>query len=232
MYILSLISPYSNLAMITLQAYRAAIGLFVQKVRSSKTMCQRNNEATYSLKHYSFVYVLTFLCVFITFNMSFFKLTLLIKDGDIESNPGPPTYTILKSVLGSINQANIIFGETAGRQCVCNALYAIAGSTIRQITSWTTEDLDNILHKGDALYKSLGATGYLSLDEIPDLINISGTKLTVKKLGLHYGILSNFNSNSIVNIHKSEANKGNGFLIVFNGVTVSLLWNKAYLFLF
>ena len=36
----------------------------------------------------------------------------------------------------------------------------------------------------------------------------------------------------MTNIHKSEVNKGNGFLFIFNSVTISVIWNKAYFFLF
>ena len=42
--------------------------------------------------------------------------------GDVELKPGP--YEILRTVQGSFNQGNIaLFGETAGRQCACNALF-------------------------------------------------------------------------------------------------------------
>ena len=44
--------------------------------------------------------------------------------GDVELNPGP--YELLKSVQVSFNQGNVaLFGETAGRQCACNALFSI-----------------------------------------------------------------------------------------------------------
>ena len=42
--------------------------------------------------------------------------------GDVELKPGP--YEILRTVQGSSNQGNIaLSGETAGRQCACNALF-------------------------------------------------------------------------------------------------------------
>ena len=41
---------------------------------------------------------------------------------DVESNPGP--YEIIRSIRGTFNQGNIaLFGETAGKQCACNALF-------------------------------------------------------------------------------------------------------------
>ena len=67
-----------------------------------------------------------FLGVVFVMNMFFLKMSLLLQHGDIESNPGP-TYTIVKSVTGTCHQGDIaIFGETAGRQCLCNSVYAIA----------------------------------------------------------------------------------------------------------
>ena len=54
------------------------------------------------------------------------KITSSLKfSGDAELNPGP--YEIIRSVQGSINQGNVtLFGETAGRQCACNALISIS----------------------------------------------------------------------------------------------------------
>ena len=42
-----------------------------------------------------------------------FKLLKLITDdGDVESNPGPTTYQILKSIQGTFHQGNVImFGK-------------------------------------------------------------------------------------------------------------------------
>ena len=104
--------------MITLQAYRAVIGLFTQKLRCLRSakmtkMCRQDTNSCFSLAS-NILHIQTVLCVVIILNMSFLKLSLLMNDGDIESNPGPPSYTILKSVTGTINQANVIFGETAG----------------------------------------------------------------------------------------------------------------------
>ena len=42
--------------------------------------------------------------------------------GNAELNPGP--YEVVRTVQGSLNQGNVaLFGETAGRQCACNALF-------------------------------------------------------------------------------------------------------------
>ena len=53
----------------------------------------------------------------------FVKITSNLKlSGDIELNPGP--HKIIKSVQGSFNKSDVaLYGETAGRQCACNALF-------------------------------------------------------------------------------------------------------------
>ena len=63
-------------------------------------------------------------------------ITRILKlSGDVELNPGP--YAIIRSIQGSFNQGNVaLFGETAGRQCVCNALFSICWSVVRDICNW------------------------------------------------------------------------------------------------
>ena len=72
-------------------------------------------------------------------NMAFLKLSLLLSGGDIEINPGPgPTpfvNKIQKVVLGNFHQGNLKFGNTAGVQCACNALFAICFSVVKKIQS-------------------------------------------------------------------------------------------------
>ena len=66
--------------------------------------------------------------LYFNLNMSLLKITKLLADGDIESNPGP-AYSLLKIVSGSFHQGHPKFGHTAGVQCVCTALFA----TVRQL---------------------------------------------------------------------------------------------------
>ena len=48
--------------------------------------------------------------------------TSLKLSGNVELNPGP--YEVVRTVQGSFNQGNVaLFGETASRQCACNALF-------------------------------------------------------------------------------------------------------------
>ena len=66
-------------------------------------------------------------------------------------NPNP----IQKSVLGSFHQGHAKFGDTAGTQCACNALFAICFSVVKRTTLWKSWDLDYILEQGDELFKKV-----------------------------------------------------------------------------
>ena len=60
----------------------------------------------------------------------------------------------LESGLGSFNPGNVIFGETAGIQCACIALYAVSYSTLKEVNRWDQFDLHIILINGNTLYKT------------------------------------------------------------------------------
>ena len=91
--------------------------------------------------------------------------------GDTELNPGP--YEIVRTIQGSLNQGNVaLFGETAGRQWACNALFSICWSVVPKISFWKAIDLDFILVQGDKLYKSLNFQGYLNVDQLSRQVKI------------------------------------------------------------
>ena len=74
--------------------------------------------------------------------------------GDVELNPGP--YEIIKSVQENFNQSNVaLLGTTAGKQYSCNTLFSICWSVVRDVSNWTSVDLNYILVQVEKLYKSL-----------------------------------------------------------------------------
>ena len=164
-------------------------------------------------------------------NVSFLKLMSLLTDGDVESNPGP-TYTILKVVQGSFNQANQKFGETAGRQCACITLFSIAWSAIRRVALWNTTDLDFILSEGDQLYKGSSVSTFISADELPQTIDIENNVVYVEKLRFQQGTTTRHPEKFFSSSYDSNTNNGNGFLLFIDGFTLSVIWNKANFFLF
>ena len=54
---------------------------------------------------------------------------------------------------------------------MCNALYALCWSQIKQIFHWVRRDLGHILVEGDNLYESLH-TSDVSVDQLPAFENI------------------------------------------------------------
>ena len=162
--------------MISIEAYRVTICSFLaeqksqlyiqiyQDVTTGKTtlimnvlmLTASNRCHNFISSCYSCFSLLFLLCTPINVNMSFLKLLRILNDGNVESNPGP-TYKILKITQGSFHQADIKFGETAGRQCACNTLFSIAWSAIRRAGLWNTTDIDFILTESDKIYKQLKA---------------------------------------------------------------------------
>ena len=219
--------------MISLEAYRACIGTYQQKnIISHKTFCHYrdlNNNRLLFETIYSHLPI--YLGILILINVSFLKMSLLIQHGDIETNP-EPVYTLMKSVTASYHQGDIsMFGETAGRQCLCNSIYAIVWSMLKTIGTWNEQDLNHILNEGDKLYKAKNTCNFLSTDDLPKSIKLNEAEFNVVKLSNYHGRLSCFET-FISNVHKNEENTGNGLVLIFNGFSVSVIWNEAYYFLF
>ena len=59
----------------------------------------------------------------------------------------------VKITQGSFHQGNEKFGQTAGKQCTCNALFSIAFSNIKNQGNWDYIDVNYVLEHGDKLYK-------------------------------------------------------------------------------
>ncbi|XP_036451520.1 uncharacterized protein LOC118825090 [Colossoma macropomum] len=79
-----------------------------------------------------------------------------------------------QTVRGSFHQRHPRFGVNSNKQCVANSVTAIMISRVKNMLSWTTRDLDNILLKGDDLYSSIrdagrihDASGYLFVTDLP-----------------------------------------------------------------
>ena len=135
--------------MISIEAFRARIGCFFAKRQKDVCNCKESLPQKSKFHRYDskkeFTYpIFLQLCIMFLFlvtlgmniNMAFLKLSLLLLVGDIEINPGPgPTpfvNKIQKVVLGNFHQGNLKFGNTAGVQCACNALFAICFSVVKK----------------------------------------------------------------------------------------------------
>ena len=220
--------------MITLEAYRARIGCFHSKGQKAKHQRCSSVQSFKSGNYFSypgecvqtfimFVFILT---LKFNINMATQKLSMLLLDGDIESNPGP--VKIQKAVLGTFHQGHSKFGSTSGIQCCCNALYAICFSLVKKVSIWKSWDLDYILENGDAVFKSLGMLRALSTNELPHHIMIEDNSIEIKMLTECFGHLG---QRDLFENHKINCDS-NGLIFTTGGFSFSLIWSKNSIFLF
>ena len=108
----------------------------------------------------------------------------------IESNPGPRNYAIKKAVQASHHQGNFKCGESASMQCTSNAYISFAFSVIKNINLWKSLDLDYILEQGNRIFKLVGVSQPLAMDELPLEIIIEGHSVSVKMLAHEYNLFA------------------------------------------
>ena len=125
-----------------------------------------------------------------------------IMDTDIPvaTQPSPLLWNANRIMFGSFHQNDERFiDQSRGVQCTCNALCMLTQDKIQN-----SSDLDQILYEGDALYNrtitSLKAEGkfvhpLLSLEEIPNTVEIKTGQYFVKKQHIRYGYLVNTSDN-------------------------------------
>ena len=125
-----------------------------------------------------------------------------IMDTDIPvaTQPSLLLWNANRIMFGSFHQNDERFiDQSRGVQCTCNALCMLIQDKIQN-----SSDLDQILYEGDALYNrtitSLKAEGkfvhsLLSLEEIPDTVEIKTGQYFVEKQHIRYGYLVNTSDN-------------------------------------
>ena len=125
-----------------------------------------------------------------------------IMDTDIPvaTQPSPLLWNAKRIMFGSFHQNDERFiDQSRGVQCTCNALCMLIQDKIQN-----SSDLDQILYEGDALYNrtitSLKAEGkfvhsLLSLEEIPNTVEIKTGQYFVEKQHIKYGYLVNTSDN-------------------------------------
>ncbi|XP_067273147.1 uncharacterized protein [Pseudorasbora parva] len=97
-----------------------------------------------------------------------------------------------KSVLkGSFHQGDARFGDLRNRQCGAISLTAVLTSKMKNVLSWTTQDLDGVLVAGTNLYESLRNQGnindqevmgrhYIAVHELPRRHVLGNTKFSIE----------------------------------------------------
>ena len=215
---------------LTVEAYRARIGCLHSKgqirkgQRGSKVPSFKSGSLPYPEFVQTFLMFVFILTLRLNINMAVLKLSMLLLDGDIESNPGPVTYKIQKAVLGTFHQGHAKFGSTSGIQCSCNAVYAICFSLMKKVSIWKSWDLDYILEKGDAVFKSIDIPRALSMNELPRNILIENSNIEIEMLSEYFGCLG---QSDLFGNHKT-CDIGNGLIFTTGGYSFSLIWSKNY----
>lgn len=221
--------------MTTAQAYhRVCMGIFYCNHRNDNKHdnCNRNflfeiylRIFDHSLYFYLKYFLFCFLIVDCYCNLLICASKLLLLCcGDVETNPGPTFF--IKSVIGSFNQGDPRFGETAGVQCMCNSLSAICWSTIKKISIWKGFDLDSILEYGNTNFKKLGLNRPIEFQELPSVLEIAGFNVDITYLARFSVLLSDddyFEAHKIM----PPCTIGNGLIFNTCGYSSAIIWDKA-----
>ncbi|XP_052449040.1 uncharacterized protein LOC128011045 [Carassius gibelio] len=97
-----------------------------------------------------------------------------------------------KSMLkGSFDQADARFGDSRNRQCGAISLTAVLRSKLKNVLTWSTQDLDSVLVAGTRLYESLRKQGnikdravkgrnYIAVHELPRRHMLGNTTFSIE----------------------------------------------------
>ena len=92
-------------------------------------------------------------------------------------------------VVGSVHQGSQIFsGPGRGPQCVPSALCSLLKRTQKFPNTWTTSDIDEVLHRGNMLYTQIGKkVNYYYQVICQKYITVDGVKYKVHEGQSHIG---------------------------------------------
>ncbi|XP_042609817.1 uncharacterized protein LOC109057905 [Cyprinus carpio] len=94
-----------------------------------------------------------------------------------------------KVIRGSFHQGDARFGLNRNRQCAVNSITAVMTSVLKDVLTWTTEDLNAVLLHGNELYTSMRlqgqihdrtGLGHISVAEMPRLHTLHNTTFSIK----------------------------------------------------
>ena len=123
-------------------------------------------------------------------------------------------YDVFKSAQYDFNQGNVaLFGDTVGKKCACNALFSLCWSVVGKVSIWKSYDLDNILIKGDKIYKFLNKDAFLNVNELPRRIKSSYCNININI--------------ELQNLHEVVASQGQYF--IKHTIIVSDAYRQGYL---
>ena len=194
--------------MLSLEAYRVAIGVFYLRLkhrihirqcreRNSRKSCSSSCRSCSNVLPRNFIPSLwqikipflicsATLVFFLNLHYSKVMAENLTQEG-VESNPGPRNFAIKKSVQASHHQGDSRYQiESAGKQCTANAYLAIVLSAIKNVNIWKSFDLDYVLEQGDRIFNDVcrvkGIYQSLAVDELPLNIVLEGVHVSATRL--------------------------------------------------
>ena len=141
-----------------------------------------------------------------------------------------------KSVIGSFSQSSSIFRVLGvGLQCVPNSIISLVYNKYKSCSSWSTQDLDEILKMGNILYNSIGKQTTLLVSEIPRYIKLYETIyfLEHEKSFIGYIFEDRFEINSVKFSKLNEIfDKFHYFVLILNDSCISIINIKNSLCVF
>ena len=209
--------------MISIVAYRIAVGSFYSKISCPLS----RSPVLFSAKVQMSVLLITVLSqiAMLAINLSFVVAILLVIGG-IERNPGP-TYKFSKIVFATSNQGDPKYCETAGLQCACNALTSACWTLYKNCSSFTKFDLDCILDYGDNLFKSLGLSRSIYVDELPNHFEINDCVFDMDCVAIETAEMKTYDWSFFKKHFKAHSSKSNAIVFFIEGYAFSLLWSKT-----
>ena len=180
--------------MITIENHRILIGIFNMTCQINLRSVCRNMKIGSMVTSHGFS---RFLKLFPFITAVFFCYIFLLQSGDVESNPGPLGFR--KILKASTHQGNaIIYGATAGSQCMFMSISSIVISNIKALHYWSQNDLDLVLKTGNDLYGSFGyINDFLGLTDLPEQFQISNNLIQFEKTSINVSIMSKESRNFI-----------------------------------
>ena len=137
-----------------------------------------------------------------------------------------------KVVQGSFHQGATKFGESAGSQCTCCALFSVVfNQLIKSSGRWDSFDLDYIVSNGDKVYKDLGKSGYLMFDDLPQFMLLYDNRVDIDFLHNQSGILTSKN-NLPGFLFDNMPVDASGLLLILKGICISVIVQQRHYFIF
>ena len=141
-------------------------------------------------------------------------------------------FTIIKVVLAIHHQVDVGYGTSRGIQCSCMSLIPLSWTLFKSPGLWDKFDLDDILSKGDQLFKFIGKFRYLGIEDLPQEFLIENSLINVQFLENKTGeITAGAYLLSIAEIVNSVQHIGTGALLIVNNYILGLIWGNYSIYL-